>query len=44
MDETCCFAYDDGPISMETFLYDWNYGEPLDTLIYYQLFECGVLP
>jgi hypothetical protein len=40
MDHTLCFAYDNGTISMETFLYDWQYGVDLDRYIYYQMFEC----
>lgn len=41
LSETLCHAYDDGTISMETFLYDWQYDIPVDTFLYYQVFECG---
>jgi hypothetical protein len=44
MGETCCFAYDDGPISMETFLYDWQNSVPIDTFLYYKCFECNAMP
>ena len=51
MGETCCFAYNElGTIQMEQFLYHMEYymynssgffENPLDDLIYYQLFECA---